>query len=64
MLYFCPAAMKAERNFRTGVGAVEIFQNWRIWILDYLLFLCVWGVMAKVASVRLDALTVTFASTP
>ena len=42
---------------------MEIFQNWRIWILVYLVLLGVWGVMVKVASVRLNALTVTFVST-
>jgi transporter family protein len=42
---------------------VEIFQNWRIWILVYLVLLGVWGVIVKVASIRLNALTVTFVST-
>jgi len=42
---------------------VEFFQNWRIWMIVYLVLLGVWGVMVKVASVRLNALTVTFVST-
>jgi len=42
---------------------VEFFQNWRIWMIVYLVLLGVWGVLVKVASVRLNALTVTFVST-
>ncbi len=42
---------------------MEFFQNWRIWMIVYLVLLGVWGVMVKVASVRLNALTVTFVST-
>jgi len=42
---------------------VEFFQNWRTWMIVYLVLLGVWGVMVKVASVRLNALTVTFVST-
>jgi len=42
---------------------VEFFQNWRIWMIVYLVLLGIWGVMVKVASVRLNALTVTFVST-
>mgnify|MGYP001212120370 CR=1 FL=1 len=62
MLYFPPRGPGTGRDF-TGSGAVEIFQNWRSWIILYLLLLGVWGVMVKVASVRLNALTVTFVST-
>ena len=42
---------------------MEFFQNWRTWMIVYLVLLGVWGVMVKVASVRLNALTVTFVST-
>ena len=42
---------------------MEFFQNWRIWMIVYLVLLGVWGVLVKVASVRLNALTVTFVST-
>lgn len=42
---------------------MEIFSNWRLLIVIYLIIAGVWGVLAKTASYHLNAFTTTFTAT-